>query len=129
MSIRIEIPAELPQAPRMNQTTPLPLYSFFWHSDGSWYRMWVTHTEPKSTQGRPWHLHVIYDKTGTISPVAGGRWYEQPYGMRNWDFKTSEQAQAAYINRAQERLRHGYELREGVIPPANESGGVQRERQ
>jgi hypothetical protein len=44
------------------------------------------------------------------------RWYEQSYGMANWDFDSEAEALAAFRSRAQERLDHGYELREGAIP-------------
>lgn len=94
-----------------------PTYAFFWHPDGSWYRLWITKTEPKSEFGHPWHLHAHFDKTGSLSPVAGTRWYEQPYGMRNWDFQSREEAIVAFIARSEERIEHGYELREGEIPP------------
>lgn len=93
-----------------------PAYALFWHPDGSWYRLWITHTTPKTERGHPWHLHATYDKTGTIAPVAGTHWYAQPYGMANWDCETEEDARAAFREHAQERLTHGYELREGAIP-------------
>jgi hypothetical protein len=97
-----------------------PIFAFFFHPDRSWYRIWITKTEPKSEQGHPWHLHANFDKSGTISPVAGTRWFEQPYGMRNWDFRSREEAINAFIARAMERTSHGYELREGEIPPEPE---------
>jgi hypothetical protein len=92
------------------------MYAFFRHNDGSWYRLWLTHTTPRTKQGHPWHLHASYDKTGTVSPVAGTPWFEQPYGMHNWDFYQHEDAVAAFISRAHERLAHGYVLMEGAIP-------------
>lgn len=95
-----------------------PVYAHFRHADGSWYRLWITHAEPKTARGHTWHLHATYDKTGTIAPIAGTSWYEQPYGMANWDFDTEEEARAAFRKRAEERLEHGYELREGSIPEA-----------
>jgi hypothetical protein len=91
-------------------------HALFRHPDGSWYRLWVTRTEPKTERGHPWHLHATYDKTGTVAPIAGTLWYEQPYGMSNWDFDTEGEVQAAFRERANERLEHGYELREGAIP-------------
>jgi hypothetical protein len=93
-----------------------PTYSLFRHPDGSWYRLWVTHTTPKTERGHPWHLHASYDKTGTVAPIAGTLWFEQPYGMANWDFDTEEDVRAAFLERAAERIAHGYELREGAIP-------------
>ncbi len=36
--------------------------------------------------------------------------------MANWDFKTEAEAISAFRSRADERLEHGYELREGAIP-------------
>ncbi len=93
-----------------------PVYAYFRHPDGSWYRLWITYTTPKTERGHPWHLHATYDKTGTLAPVAGTRWYEQPYGMANWDFDIEVEAYAAFRARAEERLEHGYELREGAIP-------------
>ena len=91
-------------------------FANFTHPDGSWYRLWISHSQPKTERGHPWHLHASYDKSGTIAPVAGTRWYEQPYGMSNWDFAAEDQALAAFRSRAAERLKHGYELREGTIP-------------
>lgn len=93
-----------------------PVYALFRHPDGSWYRLWITHAEPKTERGHPWHVHATYDKTGSIAPVAGTLWYEQPYGMSNWDFDSEADALAAFRERAEERLKHGYELREGAIP-------------
>jgi hypothetical protein len=93
-----------------------PVFAHFRHPDGSWYRLWITHTTSKTSRGHPWHLHATYDKSGTIAPVAGTRWYEQPYGMTNWDFDTEGDVLSAFQTRARERLTHGYELREGVIP-------------
>ena len=96
-----------------------PVYAHFQHADGSWYRLWMTRTTPKTERGHPYHLHATYDKRGTIAPIAGTLWYEQPYGMANWDFDTEEEACAAFRERAEERKEHGYELREGAIPEAS----------
>ncbi len=90
-------------------------YAHFKHPDGSWYRLWITHSQPKTERGHPWHLHASYDKTGTIAPIGGARWYEQPYGMSNWDFDVQDDVLAAFRARAAERLEHGYELREGAV--------------
>ena len=94
----------------------LPVYAHFQHPDGSWYRLWMTHTRPKTRRGHPWHVHASYDKTGSTAPVGGSRWYEQLYGMANWDFDTREKAIAAFREHAGERFEHGYELREGAVP-------------
>jgi hypothetical protein len=94
----------------------LPAYALFRHPDGSWYRLWVTQTTPKTERGHPWHLHASYDKTGTIAPIACTLWYEQPYGMANWDFETEEDVRTAFLEKSAERIAHGYELREGTIP-------------
>lgn len=83
----------------------------FDHPDGSWYRLWITHSEPKTERGHRWHLHATYDKSGTLTPVVDSRWYEQPYGMANWDFDTQEEAVAAFQQRIEERIAHGYKLR------------------
>ena len=89
----------------------------FRHPDGSWYRLWITRSEPKTARGHRWHLHATFDKTGTVAPVAGTCWWEQPYGMADWDFDAEADAVAAFRERVQERLEHGYEVREGTIPP------------
>lgn len=90
-------------------------YALFTHKDGSWYRLWMTHTTPKTERGHPWHLHASYDKSGTLAPIEGTQWYEQPYGMSDWTFDTEEDALAAYRERANERLEHGYLLAEGHL--------------
>ncbi len=95
-----------------------PVFAFFRHPDGSWYRLWLTHSEPKSPRGHPWHVHASYDKTGGTAPVAGVRWYEQPYGMANWDFDTRDAALGEFRSRAADRIDHGYELVEGAVPEA-----------
>lgn len=101
-----------------------PLFAMFRHPDGSWYRLWITHSQPKTERGHAWHLHASYDKTGTVAPIAGTLWYEQPYGMSDWAFDAEDEALAAFLERAQERLAHGYALREGAIPgPPDTSGG------
>ena len=89
-----------------------PVFAEFTHRDGSWYRLWITQSEPKTERGHPFHLHANYDKTGTMAPVAGTDWYEQPYGMANWNFETFEEAQEAFEERAEERLAHGYVRRQ-----------------
>lgn len=96
---------------------PLP-YAHFQHPDGSWYRLWITRTVPKTERGHAWHLHASYDKSGTLAPIAGTRWFETLYGMANWDFDAETEAVAAFRERAHERLEHGYEVREGGVPEA-----------
>lgn len=90
-------------------------YALFTHEDGSWYRLWITHTTPKTERGHPWHLHASYDKSGTLAPVEGTKWYEQSYGMSDWDFDTEDEALAAFRERADQRTDNGYELREGAL--------------
>lgn len=97
---------------------PAPVYAQFVHPDGSWYRLWITYSVPKTERGHPWHLHASYDKTGTIAPVQGQRWYELEYGMANWDYQTRDEASADFRKRANERLRHGYQLQEGALAEA-----------
>jgi hypothetical protein len=104
-----------------------PIYAFFRHPEGSWYRLWITHTAPKTARGHPWHVHANYDKSGTTAPVAGVAWYTQPYGMANWPFDTRADALAEFHRRSADRLDNGYELREGAIPPA-ESTAVAKGR-
>ena len=93
-----------------------PVYAFFRHADGSWYRLWLTRSDPKTARGHVWHVHASYDKAGTTAPVAGVEWYEQPYGMANWDFDSRSAAVAEFRRRAEERIGHGYELRDGDVP-------------
>ena len=94
----------------------LPRYAYFEHPNGSWYRLWITHTFPKTARGHPWHVHATYDKTGTMAPISDTRWYEQPYGIANWDFTNETDAVKAFRVHADERLAHGYALCEGTIP-------------
>jgi hypothetical protein len=96
-------------------------FAHFGHADGSWYRLWITHSQPKTERGHAWHVHATYDKSGTITPVAGTRWYDQPYGMANWDYDSYAEAEHAFTARANDRLRNGYELREGALPEPGES--------
>lgn len=103
-------------------------HAFFRHPDGSWYRIWMTHTVPKTARGHEWHVHASYDKTGTTVPVAGVMWFEQPYGMANWDFDTRAEAVEEFHRRAEDRVDHGYELREGGIPAAGGNTAVSRAR-
>jgi len=91
-------------------------HASFHHPSGAWYRLWITRTEPKTERGHAWHLHASFDRTGTIAPVAGTNWYELPYGMKNWDYDSRDEAHAAFLTRARERLRHGYAVREGSVP-------------
>lgn len=90
-------------------------HAFFRHPDGSWYRLWMTRSEPKTPRGHPWHVHANYDKSGSMSPVAGVEWYDQPYGIANWDFDEEADARGEFSRRAMERFRRGYELREGSL--------------
>lgn len=98
-----------------------PVFAHFRHADGSWYRLWITHSTPRTERGHSWHVHAAYDKTGTIAPIAGTRWYDEAYGMSNWDFDGEEAAVAEFEKRARERLEHGYELREGALPEPSQT--------
>jgi hypothetical protein len=98
-------------------------FAHFTHPQGDWYRLWITRSQPKTERGHPWHLHASYDKSGTMAPVAGTLWYQQPYGMSNWDFDTEAETLAAFRARAQERFEHGYELREGALPEEEHGDG------
>jgi hypothetical protein len=100
----------------MPDETTEPIYAHFRHPDGSWYRLWVTRSEPKTGRGHRWHLHANYDKSGTMAPVAGTRWWEQPYGTANWDYDGEPEALAAFRERADQRMSHGYALAEGTVP-------------
>ena len=91
-------------------------HASFHHSDGSWYRLWMTRTAPKTVRGHVWHLHASYDKTGTIAPVAGTRWYLQAYGMSNWDYDTEDEAREAFLEKPRDRLGKGYQVHEGTVP-------------
>src|SRR5687767_8656191 len=119
----IKIKIKIKKENHMENDIYLPLYAHFQHPDGSWYRLWISHSEPKTERGHPWHVHASYDKTGTLAPIAGTRWWEEPYGTANWSFDTREEALAEYQRRAAERLSHGYELREGMIPESGAETG------
>ncbi|HSE83618.1 MAG TPA: hypothetical protein VLB01_03630 [Thermodesulfobacteriota bacterium] len=94
-----------------------PYYAYFEHPDGSWYMVWMTHTDPKTEHGHPWHVHATYDKFGAVRPNLEIRWYEQPYGTKNWDFDTLEEAVSYfYHERYLLRLKHGYRLVIANIP-------------
>ena len=62
--------------------------------------LWITTGEPKTERGHRWHLHATFDKSGTVAPIAGTRWYELPYGMADWDFDAEADALAAFRTRA-----------------------------
>lgn len=96
---------------------PPPYYAYFEHPDGSWYMVWMTETSPKTARGHRFHVHAMYNKFNTVRPNLESRWYEQPYGMRNWDFNDFEEAVSEfYKKRFIPRLRHGYRLVMGNIP-------------
>jgi hypothetical protein len=88
------------------------LYAFYRHPDGSWYRIWMTHSEPKTPRGHEWHVHASFDKSGATAPVAGFKWYDQPYGMANWDFDSFAEAVKEFDRHGEDRLGHGYDLLE-----------------
>ena len=105
-----------PAAPENSAPTGTLPFALFRHDDGSWYRLWMTQADPKTARGHRWHLHATYDKTGTIAPVGGTRWWDLPYGMANWVFVDEEEARAAFRERAEQRLRRGYKVAEGGVP-------------
>jgi hypothetical protein len=105
-----------------------PPFAFFRHPDGRWYRLWATRTAPKTARGHPWHVHATYDQSGASAPVAGTRWYDQPYGMANWDFDTEDAARAEFRRRAAARLARGYELLEGALPDDPRARAVTKRR-
>ena len=88
----------------------------------------MTHSDPKTPRGHEWHVHASYDKAGSTAPVAGVAWFEQPYGMANWDFDSRAEALAEFRRRAQDRIAHGYELREGSVPTGGVSTAVTKGR-
>jgi len=94
-----------------------PYYAYFEHSDGSWYMLWMTETLPKTSRGHSWHVHAAFDKHGTSLPNLDSKWYEKPYGMRNWDFGSfDDAAKHFYEERFLLRLKHGYKLMAANIP-------------
>ena len=84
----------------------------FRHPDGRWYRLWMTRTEPKTGRGHPWHVHASYDLGGTMQPGEEHGWTEQAYGIKNWDFYAYDDALAAFVERFQRRIDHGYTVAE-----------------
>jgi GH35 family endo-1,4-beta-xylanase len=104
-----------------------PYYAYFEHPDGSWYMVWMTETYPKTERGHRFHVHSNYDKLGVVRPNLEIKWYEQSYGMKNWDFDTFEDAVAHfYHERFLPRMEHGYRLVMGNIPPEWLSGSDER---
>ncbi len=94
-----------------------PYYAYFEHSDGSWYMLWMTQTEPKTKRGHTWHVHATFEKHQATSPNLDSKWYEKPYGASNWDFDAFEEARDFfYQKRYLPRLEHGYELVVANIP-------------
>jgi hypothetical protein len=94
-----------------------PYYVHFEHPDGGWYLLWVTHTQPRTSRGHPWHVHASFDKHGGIQPVAQSEgWAMAPYGMHNWDFDTEKAALEAFRERYQARVEHGYSVAREQLP-------------
>src|SRR5438045_8017143 len=82
-----------------------PYYAHFEHPDGSWYLLWVTHTQPQTERGHPWHVHASFDKHGGIQPVISAEgWNMGAYGMHNWDFDDEAAAVSAFSERMQLRF-------------------------
>jgi hypothetical protein len=94
-----------------------PYYAHFEHPDGSWYLLWLTHTQPQTARGHPWHVHASFDKHGGIQPVVGGEgWPMGPYGMHNWDFADESAALNAFGERMRMRFEHGYQIVRAQLP-------------
>lgn len=94
-----------------------PYYAYFEHTDGSWYMLWMTRTDPKTLRGHEWHVHASFDKYGSTMPKLESGWYEKPYGTSNWDFDSLEDAiDYFYKERFLLRLKHGYKLIIASIP-------------
>jgi hypothetical protein len=94
---------------REPDSEPEPRYhAAFQHPDGRWYRLWMTRTEPKTGRGHPWHVHSNYDLGGTSMPAEGVDWVDQPYGIKNWDFYSYDEALEAFLEHFQRRIDHGY---------------------
>lgn len=94
-----------------------PYYAHFEHPDGSWYLLWVTHTQPKTARGHAWHVHASFDKYGGTQPVVSSEgWAMGPYGMHNWDFDEERAALDEFNRRFQTRLEHGYTVVRARLP-------------
>lgn len=90
----------------------IPYYAAFRHPDSRWYRLWMTHTQPKTGRGHPWHVHASYDLQGTTEPSRESGWFNAPYGISNWDFNCYEDAIEEFMRRFQQRIDHGYTVQE-----------------
>jgi hypothetical protein len=100
-----------------------PYYAQLEHPDGSWYMLWVTHTQPRTERGHPWHVHASFDKHGGTQPVTRSEgWTMGPYGMHNWDFEQESEALAEFAERYQKRLDHGYQVVRSQLPKHLEPG-------
>ena len=94
-----------------------PYYAYFEHPDGSWYMLWITRTQPKTSRGHKWHVHASFDKYKTALPNLESEWHKKPYGMSNWDFDSLDNAvKYFHEDRFLLRLKHGYELMIASIP-------------
>ena len=79
--------------------------------------LWMTRTKPRTSRGHRWHVHASFDKYRTSLPNLESKWYERPYGMRDWDFDSvDDAAKHFYEERFLLRLKHGYELVIANIP-------------
>lgn len=94
-----------------------PYFAYLEHPDGRWYATWMTHTQPRTERGHPWHVHADYSSETRMSFQRGGDWPLALYGMRNWDFDTLEEAVAFLVReRLAPRLAAGYQVVEGRLP-------------
>jgi len=103
--------------PKAQADYETPYYAHFEHPDGSWYLLWVTHTQPQTARGHPWHVHASFDKQGGIQPVINAEgWNMGAYGMHNWDFDDEDAAVTAFSERMQLRFEHGYQIVQARLP-------------
>lgn len=100
---------------------PPPYYAYLEHPDGRWYATWMTHTEPRTERGHPWHVHADYSTEKRLRLSRDDNWFMAQYGMRNWDFDRLEEAVGFFLReRLQARLERGYRLVQAHLPEASQ---------
>jgi hypothetical protein len=93
-----------------------PFFAYLEHPEGKWYAVWMTRTEPRTSSGHPWHVHAEYSSEERLAFKRAPGWYTAPYGMRNWDFDTLEEAADHFVReRLTPRFKNGYTLVEGHL--------------
>ncbi len=98
-----------------------PYYAYLEHPDGRWYATWMTQSQPRTERGHPWHVHADYSSEDRLHFTRADDWFTAPYGMRNWDFDTLEEAVDFFLReRLQARLGRGYQLVQGHLPEAGQ---------